>query len=765
MSTLSSKLIISLVDHVSGPARGISASLKGVRSSAAAASMQMAGLQARRAGQHFARAGGTALVAGYGIRALIDPTREFNESIWGSTAALLGQTKALKPAQAQAEDLRKTAINLSKAYGIMPEVFAKAGEEATKMGLNQNRSMAVMEAAGKIQMSDREADSATMAKSLGTYGIVYGTADDDNAYAKQVQERASMLALAGAQTRTSASKIEEGMRNFMGVHGAFGGRFEDAVALIAQGSQSGLQEKETGTALKSLTTRFLRMPSDGRAALAGAGIDLNKFMDFSAVDPTRATNNLIQAFPQQLKKGARGNTLKFLEKAQRDGRLKDPEIINETLQHLEKQGLKFAGSEDRDAAATKIAAIMHGAGGNFDPLALFTEVQRAIDDGRAGPGVMAAIGEPKRLHQYLALIKTLSDAKRLRDELVQDQGRYIDLVADGYQESDAGKIVAMEAAWRRFNLALVRSEGLQAAVKMLATLGEAFAGMPSWIQNGIGGFVALAAALTPIAFALRGMVASLRAFRIGLSTLAKVAGLGGATAAGGAGLAEVFGVGAAGAVGATKGGKLVAKGMSAAGAVAAEKAGADRMIAGMTGGAAATGTAAKAGGFFSRFGMKAAGKLGAKLAARLLPGVGLGLLGYNAYEGYQKDGWKGAILNPLTLGMYSSGARAETAAPSPASTIAATGPAIASGTPVPAGTGTQSIAPAAAGIPAAIDGVMGQVRSIVASVDLTAEGQRIAESLADGIRSGIGAIQAAASAAAAAAAQNAVRGAYADGVR
>ena len=511
MATLSSRLVISLVDRVTGPARGIAGALRGIERNGARAFFLGAGQDARRAGAHFTRATGAALAAGYGLRAITEPAREFNQAIWDTTAALLGQTGALKPAQEQAEVMRKTAIDLSRAYGVMPESFAKAGAEAAKMGLSFGKSQAVMRAAGMVQTSDSEADAAAMAKSLGTYGIIYGAPEDDTGYGQQVQARASSLALAGAKTRTSASKIEEGLRNYMSVHGAFGGQFEDAVALIAMGSQTGLLEKETGTALKTMTTRFLNMPTPGRAALGAAGIDMNRFMDFSAADPFRATGNLITLFPEKKKKGARGRLMKFLEKAQRDGRMKDPSIIEETLHQLENEGVRFAGAEDRDAAVSKIAAVLHGAGGKFDPLGFFAEVQRAIDDGRAGPGVLAQILEPKRAQQYLSILKTLADAKVLRDDLVKDQGRYLELIGQGYQMSDAGKIVAMEAAWRRLNLALVRTDAIQKMVGFLARMGEALASMPGWAQTAVGGVLALSAVLIPLGMVARGIVASLQA--------------------------------------------------------------------------------------------------------------------------------------------------------------------------------------------------------------------------------------------------------------
>jgi len=68
-------------------------------------------------------------------------------------------------------------------------------------------------------------------------------------------------------------------------------------------------------------------------------------------------------------------------------------------------------------------------------------------------------------------------------------------------------------------------------------------------------------------------------------------------------------------------------------------------------------------------------------------------------------------------------------------------------------------------VSSAAQSAMNQLRSIIASADLTDEGRRLAESLARGIRQGIPAIQAASSAAAAAVAQSAARASFSDAAR
>jgi len=383
----------------------------------------------------------------FGFTALIGATKEWNDAIWGANAALLANKEvqdkvaagdmpgAISLAKTQTQELADQAMRLSRELKLLPELFGKAGMEATKMGLNYQQSQAIMRASAAVYMSDNQADPGDIAKALGTYGLLYGQETDPDAYAKQVYRRASQLSFAGAKTRTSASAIEGGARNYQGIHGAFGGRFEDLIALIATGSQAAQFEKETGTSLKSLQARFLRMPASGYAAMSGAGIDIKKFMDFGAVDPMRATNAIIQSFPQQLGKGARGNVLKFLEKAQREGRLGNPEIIAETMGMLEKNGLKFAGDEDRDAAYGKLGALMHGSGGNFDPIALLAEVSKAVEEGRATPGLLGIIGEGKRVHQYAALLKLFPEMLKLRDELIADDGKYLETVEKAFPES------------------------------------------------------------------------------------------------------------------------------------------------------------------------------------------------------------------------------------------------------------------------------------------------------------------------------------------
>ncbi len=651
----------------------------------------------------------------FGFTALIGATKEWNDALWGTNAALLANEDvqarvaagdmpgAIRLAATQTAQMSEEAVRLSRELNLLPELFAKAGMEATKMGLDYQKSLALMRAAGAVFMSDNEADPQDITKALGTYGLLYGQEEDPQAYAKQVYERASMLAYAGGKTRTSASKIEAGARNYMGIHGAFGGRFEDLIALIATGSQAGQFERVTGTSQKSLLARFMRMPPGGYAAMAAAGINLKEFMDFGAVDPTRATNAIIQAFPQQLGTGARGNLFKFLETAQREGRLGNPEIISETMAELERNGLKFSGDEDRDAAFQKLGALMHGAGGNFDPIAMFASVQRAIEEGRATPAIMSAIGEPRRIHEYLAILKLFPEMLRLRDELIADDGKYLSSVEKAFPESAAGRIAAMTGAFQRLQIAIMSNEGLFTFISGLERVFD-------WASKLPPELVTIALAAVTGRAALGGLVwifgGALRAVTGLLGGLARLRGA----------LALFSGFSAAAAAGAPLLGFLT------------------RLAGAATNAAKGLGRVGKLGGLWG--GAKALGKVG----LRFLPGVGwviaAGAAGYAGYQAWQRGEDAAGIAKDTALGAIGLDGD-ETATTE------------GHGAPYQPDSGAPMFdADDLAASVAEAERGAGRLRAAL-TLDLTAEGRRMGETLAQGILQSIpGAVSAASSLAA-----------------
>lgn len=143
--------------------------------------------------------------------------------------------------------------------------------------------------------------------------------------------------------------------------------------------------------------------------------------------------------------------------------------------------------------------------------------------------------------------------------------------------------------------------------------------------------------------------------------------------------------------------------------------------AGAAGGLGGAAAGAAAGGA-AVGGWKLGAKLGGKTLLRSLGFGGLvGMALYDAYHGYQKDGVKGAILNPLTLGLYSSGAEASEAPGGDAGAHAL--PTI--------DVDQQS--------DAALDAARrsaAEIEQTFANIDLSSAGRRMMETLAAGITAG-----------------------------
>ena len=232
---------------------------------------------------------------------------------------------------------------------------------------------------------------------------------------------------------------------------------------------------------------------------------------------------------------------------------------------------------------------------------------------------------------------------------------------------------------------------------VLAPIGFALAG----VAAGLTVLVALAGGIlrfTGALWAMRKALSAVRGLIVG----------GGAVAAGAGAASGLFGVGA----GAVAGG-LTAKAASKALGRMGSATASSRMIGGMS----AAGTAAAGAGAAGSAGLL--GRLG-RLGGRALLPLGLALLGYDAWQGYQKDGWKGAVLNPLTLGMYSGG----DAEASEGGGIDL--PAI----DVDQGMGLDGSAVADA------QSIADQIQQAFASIDLHAAGQQMMASLAAGITAG-----------------------------
>lgn len=866
MATLTSKLVISLVDQVSGPARGMLAQLKALQTAARTAPMAAMAAEGRRFGaatQRFAASVSTPL--GIGMAALIHSTQEFEKALVGvQIAGIMDNLKdgeaGMQKLRADAEATKKEALALSEALRLNPEGLLKAGEAAAKMGLPATNLATLMKMAGSVNIQDHSLTPEQAAEFLGSMGINFkagekgferGSGGGD--YNADITKLANQLLGVANMTRTSAGRLQEGLRQFAPLYAGFGVTFAEASSMIGAMVQAGQLDTESGTALKSLGVRMLAPTAQGREAMLKAGIDRSQFMDLSAVSGGKAFGDLMKLTDVRLKTKQRDALKAKLVEGEKGKKFLDEGWQQEFLRmYNDMTGAKTA--EAREANMERVLMSLTTGGGKIDMFGFMKMLAEKMEKGELTDAQMSKLGEGRHLSKYKALfalmpkmLELLEQTKGLKSE-VTDKGVRL------WRDSSAGRWQGALASMKRAFIRLRGSEGITNLIDSLSRLGEAIAKAPPAVIEALGKALVGLAVIGPVGLALSGAAAAMsmvgsaarmaaiatlalstrllllpaamastaltavpatfaaiasgaraaRAAVAGLAVATMLAGPGGiAKIAGGAAVAGIgrliVGLTRVAAIGGTVTGVLGL--VAAAGAFIYQNwQGLGSFFAGVGDGfmkglgpakPMVEGLASALGTFFDwlmkitgpldetgqkwrswgetvgnalALPIRAVGKL-VELLGRFMNLITFGGAGKAGAWLVEKMGMGGAKPSDKvpTLAPPPGASPAASAVP-PAPTAAASAAALTGGAATAKGD-LAAVEAQAAAVPAAVSQAMGQVRAIVAAVDLTAEGQRISESIANGIRAGIGSIRAAAQEAAAAAAQAAMRGAYADGGR
>jgi DNA-binding transcriptional MerR regulator len=550
-----------------------------------------------------------------------------------------------------------------------------------------------------------------------------------------------VLSYAANKSNTDVRLLGETFKYVAPMAAAAGLSLDDVAAAAMTMANNGIKGSEAGVAMRAALVRMAKPTKDMRATLDRLGVNLGDFITGGrAVGADDIITGLLSSGVDA--SGQRKAIEAML--ADKVLALKPGQLTANLVDLIAKES---EGAADKDVLAETIGDILTSSGQNYDLLGFMG----ALRDKGVGVAEIARIMDVRQGARVLTLLLDDLEAKS-REVAARSEGA-AQRMADIRMKGIVGEVARLQAAWENLFVAI-------GDAGVLSTIGGAFDSIaqgltklsqisPMALEVGTYALIALTT-IGPLGLLMSGFgsavmmvvgAVGLAAGGVGklVSLLIRLrSALSGAQAvAAGAGMAGLFGAGAAGAgaLGARAASKAMLSGMGASG----------QMISGMSaaGAAAAAHGAAKGGGVLG----KLAG-LGARGMGRLFLPLGLGLMAWDAWTGYEKDGLKGAILNPLTLGMYS--ADTAEAAPAPGA------PGAGGGEVAAAGSEAQTVV-------ANVQSAMNQVRSIVAGVDLTAEGQRIIESLAAGMRAGLPAVQSAASQAAAAASRAALRGAFTDG--
>lgn len=760
MANLTSKLIISLVDRVSGPARAMQGALNG-----------LVGVGGRRGG--LGGAAGTAALLGSQMRGL-------KNNAAGATAlsaglamvgrsgfeAAYGLEKALNKMQAfgqltadQRQLMSQYAQDLNKDYPFTNKEIVEAASELFRAGFSYEqargalRSTLDMALAGDIDRGEA-ADIATNV--LTAMRMPMATAEQA---AQSALVASDTLAYAATKSNTDIRLLGQTFKYVAPLAAAAGMSIYEVAAASMTMANNGIKGSEAGVAMRSALVRMAKPTKDMMATLERLHINLGEYIKGGRAVGTDDILTGLMASGIDASSERKAIDAMLADKVLA---LKPAQLVANLTDLIAKD---VGGAADKNVIAEALQDTLTASGQNYDLLG-FTE---ALRNKGVGIGEISRIMDIRQGARILTML--LGDLKADAANVATQSEGAARRMADTMQQGIVGQVARLAAAWENLFVTLGKAGVLDtigtAFDKMAGALTSLSQSNPALLEFGTYGLMTVAV-VGPLGILLGGLVA---AFSM-LGGVLKVAGLGmallgirmakllsiGKAAAGVASMAGLFAGGAA-AVKATQAGAKVAAGMGAAGKAAEASAHGSKMIAGMSAagaGAALTGKGAGAMGKLAR--------LGGKGLTRLFWPLGLGLAAWDAWEGYQKTGTlTGAALNAATFGLYSGQAQA-----APASGFPGAGAALASGTAGAAsavGGGGSSIESTAQVITSSVQSQMAQMQGIISAIDLRAEGRRIMESLAAGLQDGGGAVAAAAQAAGAAQIRNAVRGAYSDGAR
>jgi len=514
---LNANAVITAVDRFSGPVGRMAGALNALtrvsnRANAVATS-------ARRAGS--AMAGPMAM----GLGAIIYGTQEFEKKALGLRIASIadsmdrfGNIDHGKIAR-DAEAIKASSLATSTMLGVSPTGLIEAAEAAAKMGIALKQADAIMRTSAILNMIDPDVGHGTAAELMGTLGLQFKAPTDADGYSKWIAATGDKIAMVASATRTSVSRIQDGLRQFSGVFATFGASIDETGALLGGMVQGGLMDEESGTALKSSALRFIKPTFEGTAAMTALGIDRRNYMDLTGSDPYRATNQLMRMFTGYIKKDNKAWILNELQKAQKEGRGADPEHIDRIAGYIN----NLTGDKETiEDTYLKVLNTITSAGGKVDIFKYLSDVAGMVKDGKISDAQLATIFEGRHIARMKTLFNQWGEVMRVLDISQRAQGQGLDAAKLEYQQSAYGRWESALSSLQRAAIRLRETDGINAVVTSLGNLANAVASMPSGAIEVIGKTAAAFVALSAVGWTLGGVAMGISAVAAALGAFAAI---------------------------------------------------------------------------------------------------------------------------------------------------------------------------------------------------------------------------------------------------
>lgn len=536
MADRTSRLIVRLIDGVSGPAR--------------VAARSLTALQA--AGRATAALGHTRQIAA-NARALVSNTRQMAYAVSAPLALVgaIGAKTAFEFEKAgnflealgeatgeQRKQFEDLANVLNAKYPQTLTEILKTGTELLKAGLDWHQMLGAMDPtlATAILGDMKPSEVATMiSASLNAFQMPMETMEQALASTTTVSDR---LSYAAVKSTATLRDMGEMFKYVAGAAAATGNTIDDVTAFAMAFSKNKVNGSEAGVALRSAIVRLAKgSTKQGRAALERADMPLSKYQrGQQKVTSDRVISALM----------ADGIDATPIKK-QLDALVNDPSLQNAPVrmgakvaalvqEHLTKSGSAIDASVVANAVQESIVA----AGSKIDLMAFFMDLKQKVASGVLSMGDLNHILEGRHFAKYQALLQ--SDLRQLKDDIINNSAGF---TAEKYEITLKGMVRAtyeLTAALEGLAVALGKS--------VFADVAKAFRSITGWIEQVSAANPAMlrwttlalgaVAVLGPLGLGIAGVVAGLGALvKVGAIAIGVVALIGAWPAAMVAGLAAL----------------------------------------------------------------------------------------------------------------------------------------------------------------------------------------------------------------------------------
>lgn len=573
MATLTTTAVIRAHDQLTGPLNAMASKVAAINNRFRQGAAQLGGAVRNNM---FAAGAGV-----LGITTMFQQAKAFEEKIFGVGVASIPDTlrdggDAAAEAAVKMQAARVAAMGLSRALSMDPTVAAGIQESVAKAGVASDHVADFAKTIGMLKLTDKEANVEAISDwgaSLSTLYREYMKLKGLNP-AEFFNKAADAAAIGAAETSLSTGTFLEGLRQFAAVTASFGATPQQNAAWMAAAKKaSGQNHIELGQTLKVMTLRLLSPTAQNLEAFNRLGLKRSDYFEggSGSISAARATASLAAMTQGKLRGKERTFFLNEIERATRPGALKDDDAYDLWSNKMKAQLGKVLGLDmTQDANKERVtrmweSALVSGSGRvKFDKL--FSDLAKVKDK---DPTAVVSSFEQRRSAQIIGLLDAFKEDelgnsiyKQLIEAIEKSDGRMLKSALEAFDKSPYGRMMAMEAALKRFSVAIMGSRAATAVLNNLATALQSLDKLnPNALNFGVmaamlgliagpakaaaGGLLLMASAGTAAIASLARfaalpflrMAAGLQAFSLGLGMI----GMGGIGAAA-AGLGAVLGI-------------------------------------------------------------------------------------------------------------------------------------------------------------------------------------------------------------------------------